>query len=126
MSWQAYIDNNLVSSGKIHSAAIYAHDGSIWAISPSISLSTEALLSLVNAFDNASDVRSNGLHVAGRRFIVFRSDNRSIYGKSEKDGVVAVKTGLTVLLAFYNDPVQAGEATKVVEELADYLLSVGF
>lgn len=33
MSWQAYVDTNLVGTKKILKAAIYGHDGSLWATS---------------------------------------------------------------------------------------------
>jgi profilin len=42
------------------------------------------------------------------------------------DGAVLVKTKQAVLVAEYAAPVQAGEATPVVEGLADYLISVGY
>jgi profilin len=34
MSWQAYVDNQLLATGKIAQAAIYGHNGSLWATSP--------------------------------------------------------------------------------------------
>jgi profilin len=33
MSWQAYVDTNLVGTGKIAKAAIIGQDGSSWACS---------------------------------------------------------------------------------------------
>jgi profilin len=126
MSWQTYVDSNMVGTGKISEAVILGLDTSQWACSPSLKLSFQECASLLQSFIDASNVRSNGLTLAGRRHVVFKSDERSVYGKSGKDGVVAVKTGQAVLVGFYKDPVQAGEATKVVEGLADYLISVGF
>lgn len=41
-------------------------------------------------------------------------------------GVVIVKTKQAILIGVYDAPVQAGEATKVVEGLADYLISVNY
>lgn len=41
-------------------------------------------------------------------------------------GVVCVKTKQAVLVGVYDEPVQPGEATKVVEGLADYLISVNY
>jgi hypothetical protein len=37
-----------------------------------------------------------------------------------------VKTKQAILIGVYGDPVQPGEATKVVEALADYLISVSY
>jgi len=42
------------------------------------------------------------------------------------DGAVLVKTKQAVLVAEYIAPTQAAEATSVVENLADYLISVGY
>lgn len=126
MSWQAYVDSNMVGTGKIHAGAILGLDANPWAISPSLSLLPAESAALVSAFSDASAVRADGLTLAGKRHVVFKSDERSVYGKAGKDGVVAVKTGQAVLVGFYKDPVVPGEATKVVEGLADYLISVGY
>lgn len=39
---------------------------------------------------------------------------------------MCVKTKQAVLVAMYDEPTQFGEATKVVESLADYLISVNY
>jgi profilin len=44
----------------------------------------------------------------------------------QADGCVLVKTKQAILVAEYVAPIQAGEATTVVEGLADYLISVGY
>ncbi len=38
MSWQAYVDSNLVGTKKITKAAIHGHDGSLWATSKGFSV----------------------------------------------------------------------------------------
>ena len=43
-----------------------------------------------------------------------------------KEGIVIVKTNQAILLAHYPETVTAGVATNVVEQLADYLISVGY
>ena len=42
------------------------------------------------------------------------------------DGVIIVKTKQAVLVAEYSAPTQAPEATPIVENLADYLIGVGY
>ena len=42
------------------------------------------------------------------------------------DGAVLVKTKQAILIAEYVSPTQAGEATVIVENLADYLIGVGY
>ena len=39
MSWQAYVDTNLVGTKKITKAAIHGHDGSLWATSKGFAVS---------------------------------------------------------------------------------------
>lgn len=41
-------------------------------------------------------------------------------------GVVAVKTDQTLIVGVYGENATAGEVAKIVEELADYLISVGY
>lgn len=47
MSWQAYVDNQLLATGKIAQAAIYGHNGSLWATSPGFSVSIRSLEYLI-------------------------------------------------------------------------------
>ena len=37
-----------------------------------------------------------------------------------------MKTKQAILIGVYDEPIQPGEATKVVEGLADYLISVNY
>lgn len=79
MSWQAYVDTNLVGTGKILKAAIFGHDGSLWATSKGFNV-TE-IQPLLASFKDASGIRANGLHIAGAKHIAIRCDDRSVYGK---------------------------------------------
>jgi profilin len=38
MSWQAYVDTNLVGTGKLTLAAIHGHDGNVWATSKGLAV----------------------------------------------------------------------------------------
>jgi profilin len=43
-----------------------------------------------------------------------------------KEGVVIVKTTLAILVAHFPESVQPGPAANTVEQLADYLIKVGY
>lgn len=43
-----------------------------------------------------------------------------------KEGTIIVKTKQAILVAHYPETTQPGEAAKVVEQLADYLIGVGY
>ncbi|KAJ3412075.1 profilin, required for normal timing of actin polymerization in response to thermal stress [Chytridiales sp. JEL 0842] len=81
---------------------------------------------LANAFKDPSGIRANGLYIGSTKYFTLRADDRSIYGKQGSNGVVCVKTKQAILVGVYGDPTQPGEATKVVEALADYLISVNY
>lgn len=75
---------------------------------------------------NVKKVQSEGFHVAGEKFFTLKSDERSLYGKKGKEGVVIVKTQQAILVAHYPEAVQPGSAANTVEQLADYLIGVGY
>lgn len=84
---------------------------------------------VVASFADTSDVKkvqSEGFHIAGEKFFTLKSDERSLYGKKGKEGVAIVKTQQAILVAHYPETVQPGVAANTVEQLADYLIGVGY
>ncbi|KAI9861958.1 MAG: profilin, required for normal timing of actin polymerization in response to thermal stress [Trichoglossum hirsutum] len=127
MSWQAYVDTSLVGTGKLKRAAIFNKEGtSVWASSPDFTVTPAEIKEIVTAYNDNQNVLSNGLYVGGERYVVLKVDDRSLYAKKGKEGICIVKTTLAILVSHYPETVQPGEATKTVEELADYLISVGY
>lgn len=130
MSWQAYVDTSLVGTGNVDKAAIFNSEGnSVWATSTGFTVSPAEIQEVVAAYKDTGDVKqvqSTGLHIAGERFVVIKADGRSIYGKKGKEGVVIVKTNMAILVAHYPETVQPGGAANTVEQLADYLVGVGY
>lgn len=126
MSWQAYVDN-LVQSQKVDKAILASRAGdSIWAQSPGFSPTADELKALAQGFDDPSNLQANGLRLQSQKYFVVKAEDRSIYGKLDQDGVVAIRTAQTILIAHYAYPVSAGEAVKVAEAMADYLISVNY
>ncbi|KAG9549804.1 hypothetical protein KCU61_g8986, partial [Aureobasidium melanogenum] len=130
MSWQAYVDQSLIGTGNIDKAAIFNSEGnSVWATSAGFTVSPQEMAEVVAAFKDTADVKkvqSTGLHVAGEKFIVLKADDRSLYGKKGKEGIVIVKTKQALLVTHYPEHVQPGAAANTVEQLADYLISVNY
>jgi len=130
MSWQAYVDTSLVGTGSIDHAAIFSVDGtSVWAASSSFTVKPEEMKEIVASYSDKSDVKkvqSEGVHVGGHRYVVIKADDRSLYGKKGREGVVIVKTSQAILIAHYPETVQPGNAANVVEQLADYLIKSGY
>ncbi|KAI9848592.1 MAG: profilin, required for normal timing of actin polymerization in response to thermal stress [Sclerophora amabilis] len=88
MSWQAYVDTSLVGTGHLDKAAIFNSEGtSVWASSAGFTVAPKEIEEIITAYNDKGDstgvkqVQSNGLHVAGERFVVLRADERSLYGR---------------------------------------------
>ncbi|OWB56435.1 hypothetical protein B5S28_g2336 [[Candida] boidinii] len=125
MSWQAYTDN-LIATGKLDKASIYGADGSLWSTSNNYQLSPEEIKEIITGYSDPSNLYASGLHVQGQKNFCIKADPRSIYGKHDAEGVICVKSKQAILIAHYPAGVQPGEAAKIVEQLADYLIGVGY
>ncbi|TFK96725.1 profilin [Pterulicium gracile] len=126
MSWQAYVDTNLVGSGKVSKAAIIGLQGGVWASSAGYDIPADEQKAIVNMFKDPSSAAATGVKILGNKFFVINSNERSIYGKKQADGVILVKTTQAILVTEYQAPIQAGESVPTVEGLADYLIGVGY
>merc|ERR1711941_100863 len=74
MSWQTYVDTNLVGTGAVTQAAIIGHDGNTWATSAGFAVSPANGAALANAFKDATAIRSNGFELAGTRYVTIRAN----------------------------------------------------
>ncbi|KAF8862559.1 profilin [Acephala macrosclerotiorum] len=130
MSWQAYVDTSLVGSQQISKGAIYSAAGdSKWAATPGFELLPAEAKFIAAELANPkadSKVWTDGFHVAGVRYVATKLEERSLYGRQGKEGIVIVKTTQAILIGHYPENVQAGNAAVVVEKLADYLIGLGY
>lgn len=126
MSWQGYVDNNLVGTGKVSQAAILGLKGGVWASSAGFNISPTEQQAIISGFDDPAPLQASGIYANGKKYLTLQANPRSIYGKAGADGACLVKTNQAVLVAVYTSPLLPGDANKVVEGLADYLISVGY
>lgn len=126
MSWQDYVDKQLLASRCVTKAAIAGHDGNIWAKSDSLEVSKEELLNLIQGFDKQETLTTNGVTLAGQRYIYLSGTDRVIRAKLGKVGVHCMKTNQAVVISLYEDPIQPQQAASVVEKLGDYLITCGY
>ncbi|WFD24665.1 profilin, required for normal timing of actin polymerization in response to thermal stress [Malassezia equina] len=115
MSWQGYVDTNLVGTGKVTTAAIIGLKGGVWATSPGFNVSAEEQQAIIKGLDDPAPLQASGVYVNGKKYLTLQANPRSIYGKAA-----------AVLIGAYASPLLPGDANKVVEGLADYLISVGY
>jgi len=126
MSWQSYVDNQLMGSGQVDKAIIAGHDGTIWAKSKNIEPTPDELSKLSNSFNDPSPLTMSGVVVGGDKFVYLSGTDRIIRCKKGKSGLHAMKTTQAVLIAVYNEPVQHSQVATIVEQLGDYFISVNY
>lgn len=116
-----------MGSGSIDKAAIYSAAGdSVWAELGLLGLYLTEIAEIAKGFLNLDQLHANGIHVKGEKYVVIRADERSIYGRQQESGIICVKTKQAILVGHYPKGAQPGDATKVVEQLADYLIGVNY
>lgn len=126
MSWQEYVDESMVETGKISKGAIIGLDGSVWAISPELNITEEEINNFISSFSDPSSIREHGLYISTEKYLAIRCDDRSVYGKNKGSGCICVKTESAILIGIYEEGMVAGDASKTIEELADYLIEQGY
>lgn len=126
MSWQAYVDNNLVGTKTVTQGAILGQEGGVWAATGGFAVQAAEIKTLVGAFKDANGIRASGFNIGGVHYITLRADDRSIYGKKGAGGVCAVKTSQAIIIGVYDETLPAGSAANIVERLADYLIDQGY
>jgi len=126
MSWQSYVDNQLMGSGLVEKAIIAGHDGTIWAKSKNIEPSADELSKMSSCFADQSPLTMSGVYVGGEKYVYLSGTEKVIRCKKGKSGLHAMKTQQAVLIAVYTDPVQHSQVASIVETLGDYLISVQY
>lgn len=126
MSWQVYVDQQLLGSGKVKEAAICSLDGNIWARSAGFQAMTEELKKLIATFHNTKEAAQNGIFLGNKKYFFLRCTDDTIYAKLGDDGFVAMQTNMCLIVALFAKPVSAAECATAVGRIADYLKSAGY
>ncbi|KAH3759986.1 Pfy1 profilin [Pelomyxa schiedti] len=125
--WQQYVDN-LMKWGVLASAALLDNtNGVVWAQTADFPVvRPHEAATLARNFSNPSIPQDNGIGVGEQRFVCIKADERSVYGKSTNGGVITVKTKRAIIVGIVASGKPPGSVAKVVEDMADYLISLGY
>merc|ERR1711971_858696 len=66
MSWQSYVDDQLISTNMIKNAVIAGHDGNIWASSSWFNVTAAELKVILDRYSSTDQLAINGVTVGGR------------------------------------------------------------
>ena len=86
----------------------------------------DEIKTLFGAYKDPTNIRANGIHLAGVKYFALKADDRSVYGKKGSAGCITVKTNKAVLVGVYDETQQPGAAANIVEKVADYLINSGY
>lgn len=126
MSWQSYVDDQLLNTKMVTHAVICGHDGNIWASSANFQVTPEELKALIAKYNNTDQLAQSGVTIAGTKYMYLSSTEKVIRAKKGTSGVHAIKTTQTYIVCVYEDPIVPEQAASVTEKLGDYLIQVGF
>jgi len=126
MSWQAYVDDNLIASGAVTAAGIYDLQGNPWAYSAGFAAQVAEVGAVSGHMAaDATQLAATGLVVAGVKYMFVRGDASEVYGKKGQEGVIFCKCNTCILVGYHNDKIQPGQCSNVVGKLADFLKEQG-
>ncbi|XP_023336151.1 profilin [Eurytemora carolleeae] len=126
MSWQSYVDDQLLATKVVTKAVIAGHDGSIWATSEGFKVTTEDIKKILANFENRDLLAQNGITVAETRYIYLSSTDRVLRARKGNSGVHVMKTEQAVIICQYEEPVVPEQCAAVTEKLGEYLITVGY
>merc|ERR1711878_9309 len=126
MSWQSYVDDQLLSTKVIKNAVIAGHDGNIWATSAGFNATVEELKTLLGRYASTDELAMNGVTVGGLKYMYISSTDRVVRAKKGTSGLHRIKTVQALIVCVYEEPVVPEQAATVTEKLGEYLISVGY
>ncbi|KAG2346449.1 Profilin/allergen [Suillus weaverae] len=133
MSWQTYVDSNLVGTGRVTQAAILGKAGGVWAKSSEITISPEEQKAITAAFTNKAAVQASGFRVDKQKYFFLSSDTYGedpnlivVQGKKQADGAVLAQTKQAILVVTYKFPQTAQDAGMIVTSLGTYLAGLNY
>jgi len=126
MSWQSYIDDQLMNTNLIKHAVIAGHDGNIWATSKEFKVSADELKKLLQNYDDTSSLQQSGPVVGGVKYMFLSKNDRVLRLKYKQGGCHCIKTVQALILCVYEPPTMPEQVATVTERLGEYLISVGY
>ena len=122
MSWQAYVDDNLVASGMVTAAGIYDLQGNPWAYSAGFDAQVAEVAAVCAHFAEPSGLTATGAMVNGVKYMYLRGEeNDNVYVRKGATGVHFYKCATCVLVAFHDEGIPRGKCEDAVRNTADYL-----
>ncbi|MFH4977862.1 hypothetical protein AB6A40_004571 [Gnathostoma spinigerum] len=125
MSWNTYVDSNLIATKNVTKAAIFRSDGQILAKSGGFNILNSEAKAAAAAFNKKDDAYAHGLIIGKRKYLVVIVEPGLIIGSTHEEGFFIYKTKENFIISFYGDRMTAAKCRLTTGRLADYFLSQG-
>jgi len=128
MSWDSYIQDQLLATKCIKHAIICGHDANVWAKSSEINVDGADLKSFIANFNQAGqdNFKTSGCRLGGEKYMYLSSNEKVARFKKGTSGVHTIKTTQAFIICWYAEPTMPEQAASVTEKLGDYLIQVGY
>ncbi|KYQ90445.1 hypothetical protein DLAC_11757 [Tieghemostelium lacteum] len=119
MSYQSYIDDNLIVNNLVTEACIInVEDESLRAKSTGWKFKEGEITTIVNLFEQPKDAITNGIIINGAVYMGYKADCKSILAKNGDCGIVLVKSGTSIIIGYYDEFQTLGNVSMAVEHVA--------
>jgi len=126
MSWQTYVDSNLVGSGHVSKAAIIGLDGSVWAKTAGWNIEADAP-AIANAMKQPADsLFGTGISFEKEKYFAIYSQDGTFYGKKGPNGLSLAKSTQCITVGWHQENINPANCRMTVEGIRDYLQSTGY
>ncbi|KAK6812261.1 hypothetical protein RU639_012057 [Aspergillus parasiticus] len=124
MSWQDYVDHQLIEQGLAH-AAFIGEDLGVWASSKDYNLSREERQAMFDAFQDPNKLYKSGLDLAGQHFGPIAADDRIVKVGKENNGAMLVRMKGFIIMGEYGALAPA-QAQYFINKVVDHLTAGGY
>jgi len=128
MSWDSYIQDQLLATKCIRHAIICGHDANIWAKSSEINITPADLTTFIGNFNQSDQLtfKTSGCKMGGEKYMYLSSNEKVARFKKGTSGIHTIKTTQAFIICWYAEPTMPEQAASVTEKLGDYLIQVGY
>jgi hypothetical protein len=121
---QTYVDVNLLGNGNCSAGAILdARDGSILATSNGFTVPEGPQIAA--NIDDAGKLQREGCKVNGSKYLMVQAESGKFIGKNGARGICIIKAEPYIVIGTYIEGMSALSCNETVEQLRDYLVSIG-
>merc|ERR1711881_786747 len=123
MSWQEYVDVQLIGTKAVSKAVICGLDGNIWATSSGFNVTAPELKTMHDKFNDTAQLASSGVTIGGVKYMFLSKTDTVVRGKKAGlGGLHAVKCKQCYIVCVYLEEANqvAESAASVAEKLGDY------